>query len=153
MTVLFGTRSVRACGKFDVIGQQTKDFGMGMNHAGIQWMGVGDPEHEMAAKVFQTHGKNDHQQQNAAGEQRPSIGSGIGAHFDAGKYVEQLLACKQEILCEVSRQNEGKWMGRGVCEKVVGMWGRWGPGRLRSAFSFATLSLARPEDRFLLVLR
>lgn len=85
MTMLFGTRSMRACGKFDVIGQQAEDFGMGMNHAGIQWMGVGDPEHEMAAEVFQTHGKNHHQQQNAAGEQRPSIGSGIGAHLGAAR--------------------------------------------------------------------
>ena len=38
---------------------------------------------------------------------------------------------------------------RAVRAKGMRMWGRWGPGRLTSACSFATLSPDRPEDRSL----
>lgn len=36
MTVLFGSGAMRTYGKFDIIGQQPKDFGVGMDHAGVE---------------------------------------------------------------------------------------------------------------------
>jgi hypothetical protein len=69
MAVFLWIRPVGTEGDLDIGGQEAKDFRVSVNHAQFQWMGMGDPDHEMTAEVFKPDSKRKQQQQDAAGEQ------------------------------------------------------------------------------------